>query len=253
MKLTQKTAPAIEPITIDEAKLHLRVDHGHENALITEMIGTARQLAEQETKRVFITQIWTMILDREKPIIEIPFPPLQSINSIKTISATETTVDETSAAAQKVLKVAATTGFKAAATVIINRGGIREEERTIDTIQDGISLTMTEVLTSEHTAAQADRVEIFTLVAKTKYIIDISPNSYSRLQLRTGYNWPIHRNFGSFIIEFTAGYGDAGSDIPAIILQGMKKLIAYLYENRGATQIPEGIIKFLRGKKIYRI
>ena len=46
MKLTQKTAPAVEPITIDEAKLHLRVDHGHENALITEMIATARQLAE---------------------------------------------------------------------------------------------------------------------------------------------------------------------------------------------------------------
>ena len=77
MRLKLKTAPAVEPITIDEAKLHLRVDSGDDNALIVALITTARELAERETKRAFITQTWEMFLDVAPHIIEIPKPPLQ--------------------------------------------------------------------------------------------------------------------------------------------------------------------------------
>lgn len=82
MRLQLKTAPTVEPVTLDEAKLHLRVDGADEHTLITDLIMGARQLAERETKRAFITQTWEMFLDYAPPEIEIPKPPLQSVVEI---------------------------------------------------------------------------------------------------------------------------------------------------------------------------
>jgi len=96
MRLKLKTAPAIEPITLDEAKNHLRVDSAADNILIGNLITTARQLAEKETKRAFITQTWEMFLDTAPHIIEIPKPPLQSVVSITVIDSdgTESPIDK---------------------------------------------------------------------------------------------------------------------------------------------------------------
>ena len=44
-----------EPVTLEEARLHLRVDHTDEDALIGSIILAARELAEHETGRVFST------------------------------------------------------------------------------------------------------------------------------------------------------------------------------------------------------
>ena len=62
----------------------------------------------------------------------------------------ETNVDETSTG--KVLKVLATTGYGNGDLVIVNRGGDREEECVVDSVQVGASLTMVDELTYEHTA-----------------------------------------------------------------------------------------------------
>jgi len=70
-----------------------------------------------------------------------------------------TTVDADSAAAQAVLNIAVTTSFVAGESVVINEGGVREEIKTITSVQAGISLTMTANLTYTHTAVQADIVE----------------------------------------------------------------------------------------------
>lgn len=85
MRLKLKTAPTIEPISLDEAKNHLKVDSADDNVLITALITTARQLAERETKRAFITHIWQMYLDTAPAEIEIPKPPLQSVVAITVI------------------------------------------------------------------------------------------------------------------------------------------------------------------------
>ncbi len=251
MQLKIITDPAAEPLLLEAVKNHLKVDGAEDNVLIKALIKSARLTAENETGRAFITQTWRLYLDVAYPEIEIPRPPLQSIESIKALSLTESIVDSTSASAQAVLEIADTSGFTVSDTVIINRDGSREEDKIILSIQDEISLTLTTNLDHEHTADQADRVEKYTLVSKAKYNVDLSVRSPGRVRLRSGYSWPAHRGFASFIIEFKAGYGDAGTDLPEGLLQGMFILIGHMYENRGDEGAVKARIHAIEESKIY--
>lgn len=86
MRLQRITAPASEPVTISEAKAHLRVDDSNSDSLITGLITAARLQAEHATGRALMAQTWDVWLDGfSGPEIEIPLPPLQSITSIKYI------------------------------------------------------------------------------------------------------------------------------------------------------------------------
>jgi len=222
---------------LEEAKNHLKVDGEEDNVLIGTFITAAREIAEQETSRALITQTWRMFLDESPEEIEIPKAPLQSVDSIKAISEVQSYVDETSAAAQPVLKVGSTVGFTIADTIAINRGGTREEELIILSIQPGISLTMTINLANEHTLAQADLVEKYILVSKTSYLVDLPEDSVGRIKLKSGCTWPTHREFASFIVEFKSGYGDAGSDLPAPLRREILTLVKTFYDHRGITVI----------------
>jgi len=79
------TAPAVEPVSLAEAKLQCRVDIGDDDALITGLIKAARESAETITRRALITQTWELVLDEfpEGDEIIVPLPPLVSITSIK--------------------------------------------------------------------------------------------------------------------------------------------------------------------------
>ena len=79
------TAPATEPLTLEEAKLWLRVDHEDENALITALTKFAREFFETQTGRALITQTWRVSWDLPPPgnYIELPRPPLQEITSVQ--------------------------------------------------------------------------------------------------------------------------------------------------------------------------
>jgi uncharacterized phiE125 gp8 family phage protein len=81
--LELKTAPTHEPITLEEAKDHLRVDGTDDDALISDLITAARKRAEKFQRRAFITQTWTVFLDEFPVWIRLPKPPLQSVTSVK--------------------------------------------------------------------------------------------------------------------------------------------------------------------------
>lgn len=85
MNLEVITAPAVEPATLAEAKLHCRVDLDLEDDLITSLIAAARDRAEKYSRRAFVTQQWKLRLDAWPMYGEIliPLPPLQSIESIQ--------------------------------------------------------------------------------------------------------------------------------------------------------------------------
>lgn len=57
------TPPAAEPVSLAEAKLHLRVDFDEDDALIQALISAARQTAEMLTQRQLVTARWRMVLD----------------------------------------------------------------------------------------------------------------------------------------------------------------------------------------------
>lgn len=68
--------PTAEPVSLDETKLYLRVDHSEDDAMILGMIAAARQYCEAVTKRSFTVQTMQMYAD-EFPytdVIDIPRP-----------------------------------------------------------------------------------------------------------------------------------------------------------------------------------
>lgn len=85
MGLVLITPPTEEPVSLEEAKLHLRVDISDDDALIGGLIQAARERAEDILRRALITQTWELTLDRfpSGNELELPFPPLQSVASIK--------------------------------------------------------------------------------------------------------------------------------------------------------------------------
>lgn len=89
MSLNRISGPTVEPVTLPEAKIHLRVEHDEENALIQQLIVTAREQAEHATCRALTTQTWERVLDAF-PVgggaIELAMPPVQSIASVKLIN-----------------------------------------------------------------------------------------------------------------------------------------------------------------------
>lgn len=79
------TAPAAEPLTLAQAKEHLRFTSTDEDALILGLIIAARVRAETITRRALVTQTWEYSLDefpRCEGVIEMPRPILQSVTSI---------------------------------------------------------------------------------------------------------------------------------------------------------------------------
>ena len=83
-----KTKPATGPVTLDEAKLHLRVTCTADDAYITTLIKVARLHAELFQNRSYITQTLELRMDCfPQFLIELPRPPSISVTSIKYIDS----------------------------------------------------------------------------------------------------------------------------------------------------------------------
>lgn len=76
--------PIEEPITLDDAKDHLRVDGTDEDALIMAYIKAARRQCELVARRAMVTQTWELALEAWPAgcYIQLPYPPLQSVTSV---------------------------------------------------------------------------------------------------------------------------------------------------------------------------
>jgi uncharacterized phiE125 gp8 family phage protein len=85
MSLTIITPPASEPLTLADAKVHLRVDHDADDALIVAMIAAAREEAEQRTQRSLMPQTLELVMDRFQPHMPLPRPPVSAVVSIQYI------------------------------------------------------------------------------------------------------------------------------------------------------------------------
>jgi uncharacterized phiE125 gp8 family phage protein len=77
------TAPAAEPVTLAEVKSQRNITGNDHNAELTRLISAARQYVENYTGRALITQTWDLFLDKFEKKIELPFPVLQSVTTVK--------------------------------------------------------------------------------------------------------------------------------------------------------------------------
>lgn len=90
--------PAELPITLADAKLHLRVEGGDEDVLINSLIAAAVNHLDGWSgilKRCLITQTWAVFADKFSQKIRLPLVPIGSIVSVKykNSSDVETIID----------------------------------------------------------------------------------------------------------------------------------------------------------------
>lgn len=83
MSLTLMTAPASEPVSLEQARLHLRLDQTQEDTLLTSLITAARMLVESQTARALITQHWQTIAKTSAAhTLALPLSPVQAVASV---------------------------------------------------------------------------------------------------------------------------------------------------------------------------
>jgi uncharacterized phiE125 gp8 family phage protein len=89
MALVLTSGPALEPVTVAEAKAQLRVDATDEDTLIASLILTSRLHVEAALGLALITQSWRLMLDRwgADAALELPLRPLQSIDAVRVLPA----------------------------------------------------------------------------------------------------------------------------------------------------------------------
>jgi len=112
--LSLVTPPAAEPVALADAKLYARISTTADDAIVSDLIQTAREWLEVWTRRAFVIQTWLLTLDnfpifydwyewspyqttapyqsaqqwQTQNIIRLPVPPLQSVTSIEYVDAT---------------------------------------------------------------------------------------------------------------------------------------------------------------------
>jgi uncharacterized phiE125 gp8 family phage protein len=91
--LKRTTAPAVEPVTLAEAKAHCRVDISTDDALIQGYITTAREWVEDYIDRALVTQQLVMKLDAFPAEIELPRPPMIASGTATAVTITYVTGD----------------------------------------------------------------------------------------------------------------------------------------------------------------
>ncbi len=64
MTLIRTVEPSAEPVTLAEAKAHLRIDHAGDDELLEGLIRAARQEVERSAGLALIDQDWRLVLDR---------------------------------------------------------------------------------------------------------------------------------------------------------------------------------------------
>ena len=76
--LTRHTPPAVEPVSLSEAKAHCRIDSDADDAYVASLISVAREYIEERLDLTLITTVWQARYD-VFPLWELllPRPPMQ--------------------------------------------------------------------------------------------------------------------------------------------------------------------------------
>ena len=105
LTLTRTIDASVEPVTVEEMRVHLRWTDTAEDAAISSWIKAARRRIEDVTGRAFINQTWRLKLDYFPGVIHVPRAPWGSLTKFEyvdqdgdtqTVTATDYTIDSSS-------------------------------------------------------------------------------------------------------------------------------------------------------------
>ena len=83
MSLILTTPPAAEPVSLAQAKLHLRVDSDDDDELISRLIVSGRKQTEAAAGVAMIAQGWSVFLDRwPGPQVKLPLHPVMAVEDV---------------------------------------------------------------------------------------------------------------------------------------------------------------------------
>jgi hypothetical protein len=206
MSLILVTGPAEEPISLAEAKAHLRVIYDDDDDLISALIAAARHYAESICRRAFVTQTWKLVLDA--------FPSPSS-----SLSEANYYGQNWSIAPGPILmaKRDGVSGFEIYPGVA--------QVQSVDSIQ------------------YVDTDGVLQTLDPSQYKVSLS-SPIGRIVPAYGTSWPATRNEVDAVqVQFTSGYG-AAADVPQGIKSWMLIRIGTLYENREEVAIlPRGKVE----------
>lgn len=196
--LVRATEPANNPVTLTEAKAHLRIDGSAEDDLITSLINSATRWAEDYTDRTFCHTQWTMRLDSF-------YGPIGSPVQF---------------------------GLKADGNNIEGRQGtvpnLDIELPRPPMVQAGTATAVTITYTPNAGASTA------TLSA-AEYRVDRQATPGVARPLY-GQSWPSHLvDQNSTTVTWWAGYSNDGTSVPAPVKSAILMLVAHLWRNREMT------------------
>jgi len=85
--------PVSEPITVEDARLHLDLDDNYYDSQLEQLIEVSRRRVEQDTRRSLITQTHVLSMDSfpTNGIIELPTAPVQSVTSVTYVDTADAT------------------------------------------------------------------------------------------------------------------------------------------------------------------
>jgi hypothetical protein len=92
MSLLLISGPAMEPVSLAEAKAHLRIDGSTEDTLVASLITSARVHIETTLSQSLITQQWALWLDEwpDGGEVKLPLTPVQEVVSITIYDSADT-------------------------------------------------------------------------------------------------------------------------------------------------------------------
>jgi uncharacterized phiE125 gp8 family phage protein len=194
-----RVPPAAEPVSLEEAKAHLRVDGSDDDAMIGLWIAAAREAAENTCRRAFVTQEWDLYLDA------FPQP------SFYGVLPGYVPMDQTQSALDQVRNY----------SVRIRDGKI------------GIPFP---VLQSVDYVRYRDESGALVTLDPALYSVD-SASEPGAIAPAPGAYWPNTQNVLNAVqIGFTAGFG-APENVPSSIKAWMLMRLAALYENREEVSV----------------
>lgn len=81
--------PAVEPVSLADAKTWLRIEGNAEDELISGLVTAGRLMLEAATRTLFVVQSWRIACDAwpEDGLLNIPIAPFRSLDAFRTFDA----------------------------------------------------------------------------------------------------------------------------------------------------------------------